>query len=335
MFNEYAEEFGDDRAMKPSLRTRMTLEQMKIELEDRESKMKYSSTKKETDQWRVYQHIVSSIERGEYLRLMVQASAGTGKSFLLTTVYLWCIIHGRKTKAAAPTGIAAANIELEGTDVCANTIHTMFDLDTEFNTKLDLAKLNNTKVADLMSMEVLLLDEVSMMDEDCWKTIVKLLSDVDHNRHPNARYADDFGHMHIILFGDFKQLPPATSKAPFIITPSVFENFDFRVLRENRRVVTGDASRADELEEFHYVLSDISLGNATQRVRNFFVQAYVRGARIGCAEHVEFEGSTSVFPKRRYRDKWNRTVVRRIAKVVLIYTIYKYRFFNRKRLFCF
>ena len=84
MFNEDAAELDDDRAMKPSLRTRMTLEQMKIELEDRENKMKYSSTKKETDQWRVYQHIVSSIERGEYLRLMVQASAGTGKSFLLT-----------------------------------------------------------------------------------------------------------------------------------------------------------------------------------------------------------------------------------------------------------
>ena len=32
-------------------------------------------------------------------------------------------------------------------------------MDTEFNTKLDLAKLNNTKVIDLMSMEVLLLEE--------------------------------------------------------------------------------------------------------------------------------------------------------------------------------
>ena len=29
----------------------------------------------------------------------------------------------------------------------------------------------------------------------------------------------------------------------------------------------------------------------------------------------EFEGSTSVFTKRRYRDRWNRTLVRRISKV--------------------
>ena len=36
-----------------------------------------------------------------------------GKSFLLTTVYLYCLVHKIKVKAACPTGIAAANIEIE------------------------------------------------------------------------------------------------------------------------------------------------------------------------------------------------------------------------------
>ena len=85
----------------------------------------------------------------------------TGKSFLLTTVYLWCIVNGKRCKAAAPTGIAAANVEIEGTDVSASTIHTLFDLDTEFKSKLDFAKLSNSRVADLMALEVLLLDEAS------------------------------------------------------------------------------------------------------------------------------------------------------------------------------
>ena len=65
-------------------------------------------------------------------------------------------------------------------------------------------KLNHSKVADLMSMEVLLLDEVSMIDTVCWATIEGLLSTVDHNRNPDARHADPFGRMHVILFGDFK-----------------------------------------------------------------------------------------------------------------------------------
>ena len=52
-----------------------------------------------TDQYRVYSYIVSALEQRRPLRLMVQASAGTGKSFLLTTVYLWCLVHEKRTKA--------------------------------------------------------------------------------------------------------------------------------------------------------------------------------------------------------------------------------------------
>ena len=89
--------------------------------------------------------------------------------------------------------------------------------------------------------------------------------------------------------------------------------FTFRVLRQNRRVVA-DASRAHELENFHEVLSDISWGMATQRVRDFIVKAYVRGAICGNADRSELEGSTSVFTKRRFRDRWNRVIVRRLAK---------------------
>ena len=44
------------------------------------------------------------------------------------------------------------------------------------------------------------------------------------------------------------------------------------------------------------------------------IGAYVRGYQIATAENVPFEGSTAVFTRRRYRDKWNRTVVRRVSK---------------------
>ena len=64
------------------------------------------------------------------------------------------------------------------------------------------------------------------------------------------------------------------------------------------------------------VLADISWGRPTARVRQFLCDAYVQGAKTcGSAEHAELEGSTSVFAKRRYRDRWNRTIVRGLAKV--------------------
>ena len=79
-----------------------------------------------TDQFRVYDCIKRAVldENAPKLRMMVQASAGTGKSFVLTTVFLLCLVHKIKCKAAAPTGIAAANIDLEGTDVGATTLHS-------------------------------------------------------------------------------------------------------------------------------------------------------------------------------------------------------------------
>ena len=93
----------------------------------------------------------------------------------------------------------------------------------------------------------------------------------------------------------------------------MIRHFDFRCLRENRRVVQ-DESRRAELNCFHTVLTDISHGVASNEVRDFMIGAYVRGYQIATAENVPFEGSTAVFTRRRYRDKWNRTVVRRVSK---------------------
>ena len=136
----------------------MSPAELVAELERRETCLRTGGDDGVTDQWRVYCHIVSAIQSGNCLRLMVQASAGTGKSFLLTTVFLWCIVRDKKAQAAAPTGIAAANVEIEGTDVCATTIHAMLDLDTDLKTKLDFAKTDHPKVATLMGLEVLVPD---------------------------------------------------------------------------------------------------------------------------------------------------------------------------------
>ena len=152
-----------------------------------------------------------------------------------------------------------------------------------------------------------------MIDVDCWNAVSQVFSVIDNMKRPHDTTGDAFGGLHVLLFGDFKQLPPATSKPPFIVLESVHNTFDFRVLRQNRRVSV-DTARSNESDEFHAVLSDIALGNATERVRKFVIEAYVRGARVGSAEKTDFEGSTSVFTKRRYRDRWNRILVRRIGK---------------------
>ena len=179
-----------------------------------------------------------------------------------------------KWRGGSESGIAAANIELEGTNVGASTIHNMFDFDGSYESKLDFSKTSTDKVRALLSLQVLFLDEVSMLDVDIWDAMSKILSIADHSRHRGfTEEADEYGCVHVILFGDFKQLPPATSKPPFIALTRVHLNFEFRVLRQNRRVVT-DASREDEIEVFHGVLHDISYGIVSERVKDFLIQAY-------------------------------------------------------------
>ena len=65
--------------------------------------------------------------------------------------------------------------------------------------------------------------QVSMMDVDVFESILKVLSDADGARRGgaargNGEPTDALGDIHLLLFCDFKQLPPATGKAPDIPT---------------------------------------------------------------------------------------------------------------------
>ena len=63
--------------------TKLSPAAMKVLLNKRVNMMQDGARAGEgdTDQFRVYQYIIHCIEHGEFLRVMVQASAGTGISF--------------------------------------------------------------------------------------------------------------------------------------------------------------------------------------------------------------------------------------------------------------
>ena len=76
--NDAAGEAGD-AASGARVSTRLSPAELAEELERREALLQQGGVDgEETDQWRVYTHIVGKLHAGEYLRLMVQASAGTG-----------------------------------------------------------------------------------------------------------------------------------------------------------------------------------------------------------------------------------------------------------------
>ena len=288
---------------------RLSPEELRQELTQREANLRRPTQTTGTgltDQWRIYSEIRSLLEGDKDAAMVIQASAGGGKSYLLEAVCLWCLVHRVPFKACAPTGIAAANISIDGADVTATTMHNLFGLDEELGTSLDFAQTREPKVRALLEMRALFIDEHSMMDIDCWSVIKSILTEIRSRRR---------GPMHVFLFGDLKQLPPATSKAPFIVDPAVHNTFAFRVLRENRRIVADDARR-EELENYHHVLDDMGHGRATLRVKQFLIAAYLRAAmeKTQTATAAPLEGCTTIFTKRRHRDRWNRAVVNRIAR---------------------
>ena len=134
----------------------------------------------------------------------------------------------------------------------------------------------------------------------------------DEKTHPEK---DEFGSIHLLLVKDLKQLPPATSRPHFLAADgAIFTHFRFRMLRQNRRIVTSaDPMEQKSLDDFHTVLEDIAFGMPTPLVKDFLIRAYVRGAKKTQA-NVGFEESIACFTKRRYRDAWNRAMQGRSAK---------------------
>ena len=128
------------------------------------------------------------------LRMVLQASAGTGKSFLLETLYLWCTVNGFQAEACAPTGIAAARIHVPRTPVRAYTVHNMFALTVDLESQIDPSKPEDERTQRLRQTTVLFIDEASMIDDRCWWAIRDQLSTVaeapaqseNHQPHPQS-----------------------------------------------------------------------------------------------------------------------------------------------------
>ena len=127
----------------------------------------------------MYSEITKALASQEKLvRVCIQASAGTGKSFLLETLYLWCLVQDLRVSACAPTGIAAARIHVPRTPVHAYTLHYLLGLNVSLESTLDASTLTDEKTGRLARTQVLFTDEASMIDDVTWASMKDQLSTV-------------------------------------------------------------------------------------------------------------------------------------------------------------
>lgn len=175
--------------------------------------------------------------------VFLTGKAGTGK-----TTFLKNIVGSthKKCVVAAPTGIAAINAG-------GVTLHSLFQLPfgafvpgplpagglsqyikvNDKNSLLKELQLNSVKRNLLREIELLIIDEVSMLRSDLLDAIDVILRSVRRN------YNSPFGGLQILFIGDLLQLPPVVKEEEWQLLQRYYNSpyfFDALVLRQYKPV---------------------------------------------------------------------------------------------------
>ena len=143
--------------------------------------------------------VLSYIECGD--SLFVTGKAGTGKTYILKVLKERC--EGKKVVAVlAPTGVAARNAG-------GFTMHSFLRLPVgspylpDHKIKPDLYQLSDISAETIRSIDILVIDEISMVRCDMLDATDDILRHYRNNDLP-------FGGVQLVMFGDLYQLCPVT-----------------------------------------------------------------------------------------------------------------------------
>lgn len=168
--------------------------------------------------------------------IFLTGKAGTGKTTLLQKIVKSTY---KQTVIVAPTGIAALNAG-------GVTIHSFFqlpfggfvpDFNATFNENVRLESkstllrhfnMNNTRRALIRNLELLIVDEVSMLRADLLDAMDWMLRNVRKINEP-------FGGIQVLFIGDLLQLPPVVKQAEWNFLRNYYKSpffFDAQVIHE-------------------------------------------------------------------------------------------------------
>lgn len=203
--------------------------------------------------------------------LFLTGKAGAGK----TTFLKYIVKHsGKQCAVVAPTGVAAMNAGGE-------TIHSLLQLPfgpfvpvayggfaanstdaLDKHTLLEKLKMRGEKIKLLRRLELLIVDEVSMVRADVLDAMDLVLRHVRRNHHM------PFGGLQVVLIGDAFQLPPVVREEEWYILREYYPGpyfFDSAVLRQHMPVyIELKKIYRQKDERFIGLLNRVRNGNVTE-----------------------------------------------------------------------
>lgn len=180
-------------------------------------------------------NIAAGFIRNSNHPVFLTGKAGTGKTTFLRYIKENCV---KQTAIVAPTGVAAINAG-------GTTIHSFFQLpfgpflptqrkwgQSAVSNKSSLMadmKLSNERKEIMQQLELLIIDEVSMVRCDVLDAIDTVL------RQVRKQYSKPFGGVQVLYIGDMYQLPPVVKEEEWKILSEVYSSpffFGSQVIQE-------------------------------------------------------------------------------------------------------
>jgi GTPase SAR1 family protein len=169
--------------------------------------------------------------------IFLTGKAGTGKTTLLKYIRQSCL---KQMAVVAPTGVAAINAG-------GTTIHSFFQLpfapflpsedkgrsSTSARHLMEAVKLNGVKRKVIRELELLIIDEISMVRCDVLDAIDVVMRSV------RQQYHLPFGGVQVIMVGDMYQLPPVVNDQEWNLLRNIYASpyfFDSQVTLEVKPV---------------------------------------------------------------------------------------------------
>ena len=181
--------------------------------------------------------------------LLLQGAGGTGKSFTIKEIVKWAKENGIQYGITAMTGSAA--ILIGGT-----TLHSFLGIGLGNKTPEELAEHVKNKrkfiYNRLRRLELLVIDEISMMDANLFEIISIFLGII------RDKIGIPFGGVPIVISGDMFQLPPVKGK--FFFKSLLWDTYDIKMieLQESQR-------HKDDIE-FMNILNELRMGRPTKEI---------------------------------------------------------------------